>query len=53
MKRKVLFGAILWTAFITLLHVQLNVGWARVRDEIGALLGDEREELLVGFLPVT
>jgi hypothetical protein len=54
MKRKVLIGALLWTAFITLLHVQLNVGWMRTWNKIQAFLGDEqREELLVGFLPVT
>lgn len=53
MKRKVLFGAVLWTVLITLVHIQLNVGWARLRDEVRILLGREREELIVGFLPVT
>lgn len=53
MKRQVFIGAILWTAFITLLHVQLNVGWARLGTKIQALFSDEREELLIGFLPVT
>lgn len=54
MKRKVLFGALLWTAFITLLHVQLNIGWSRTWTKVQAFLGGEdREELLVGFLPVT
>ncbi|QDU86617.1 hypothetical protein Pla163_37680 [Planctomycetes bacterium Pla163] len=53
MKRKVLLGAILWTLLITLGHVQLNVGWARLADEMRILVGGERQELVVGFLPVT
>ena len=47
-KRKVVLGALLWALLITLLHVQLNVGWARLGRQI---LG--RKELVVGFLPVT
>lgn len=53
MKRKVLIGAIVWTLFITLGHVQLNVGWQRLADELRILFGQERQELVVGFLPVT
>ena len=53
MKRRVLVGAILWTLGITTLHVQLNVGWAQLVREVRILLGGEREELIVGFLPVT
>lgn len=48
MKTRVALGALLWTAFITLMHVQINVGWGT----LGAYL-DERQELKVGFLPVT
>lgn len=53
MKRRVLLGALVWALAITALHVQLNVGWAALRDEARVLLGEEREELIVGFLPVT
>lgn len=53
MKRKVLIGAVLWTLLITLGHVQLNVGWSRLADEMRILFGQERQELVVGFLPVT
>lgn len=35
-------GVLLWTLLISLAHVQLNVGW-----------GDKRQELIIGFLPVT
>lgn len=53
MKRKVLFGALLWAVLITVVHVQLNVGWSQLRKEAAILLGEERQELIVGFLPVT
>ena len=42
-----------WLLLITLGHVQLNVGWGRLADEVRVLLGAERKELVVGFLPVT
>ena len=48
MKARVLTAALVWGLLISLLHVQLNVGWARV----GALFSGRRE-LIVGFLPVT
>jgi hypothetical protein len=38
---------------ITLLHVHLNVGWARLADHVRVLFGADRQELVVGFLPVT
>ena len=38
---------------ITVLHVQLNIGWARMAHKIQVALGRERPELVVGFLPVT
>ena len=53
MIRSVLLGSIVWTLFISLLHVQFNVGWGRLMDKARALGGDQREELVVGFLPVT
>lgn len=48
MKLKVLLGALAWTLLITAMHLQLNVGWERVK---ATLLG--RNEMVVGFLPVT
>jgi len=53
MKRKVLIGTLVWALLITLVHVQLNVGWSNLRHEVAVLTGEEREELIVGFLPVT
>jgi hypothetical protein len=44
----VLVVALAWAALITVLHVHLNVGWARLFS-----LLDGRRELIVGFLPVT
>ena len=48
MKRRILSGALCWLVFVSALHVQLNVGWARLASKLAG-----REELLVGFLPVT
>ena len=53
MKRQVAIGACLWTLLITLVHVQLNVGWGELASKVRILLGTEREEMIVGFLPVT
>lgn len=53
MKKKVLLGSLLWTLLITAVHVQLNVGWTRLANLTRVLLGLERSELRVGFLPVT
>ena len=53
MKRRLLLGVLVWTAFITALHVTLNVGWERLAQRTRALTGDPRAELVVGFLPVT
>ncbi len=53
MKRKVLIGTLLWTLLITLLHVHINVGWRALWHDIKVARGEAREELLVGFLPVT
>lgn len=53
MIRKVFLGAVAWTILITLLHVQLNVTWSKLAREFQTWLGEERAELVVGFLPVT
>lgn len=53
MKRKILFGSATWLVLITLLHVQLNIGWGRFGDSLLVMLGRARPELVVGFLPVT
>ena len=53
MKRKVLIGALLWTLLITLVHVSLNVGWGELGKQVEVMRGERREELVVGFLPVT
>ncbi|MDP6988825.1 MAG: hypothetical protein QF903_05050 [Planctomycetota bacterium] len=48
MKLKILLGSCLWVMLITSLHVQLNVGWTRLASMLAG-----RQELIVGFLPVT
>ena len=53
MKLKVTVGALLWALLISWVHIQLNVGWGRLWHGIQVLRGVEREELIVGFLPVT
>ena len=53
MKRKVLLGSLVWAILLTLAHIQLNVGWSRLKENVDVFLGDKRRELTVGFLPVT
>ena len=53
MKRRVLIGALCWMLLITAAHVQLNVGWRKLGRELSILFGATRQELVVGFLPVT
>ena len=53
MKRSVLIGATLWLLTISVLHLSLNVGWKEVAHQIKVMLGQERQTLYVGFLPVT
>ena len=53
MKLKVCLGALVWALLITLAHIQLNVGWSQLATKTRVLLGMERPELIVGFLPVT
>ena len=53
MKLKVMLGLLVWLATISLLHVQFNVGWAALADDLRVALGRQRKTLIVGFLPVT
>ena len=53
MKLRVGSAALVWALFITLLHVQLNIGWAELGAKVRVLTGERRAELRVGFLPVT
>ncbi|HJM55774.1 MAG: hypothetical protein QGI93_14580 [Planctomycetota bacterium] len=53
MKRKVGIGMLLWALLISLGHIQLNLGWSALRKEVAILTGQQREELVIGFLPVT
>lgn len=48
MKSRITAGALAWVLFISVLHVQLNVGWGRMLSFFAG-----RQELVVGFLPVT
>ncbi len=53
MKRKVCIGALIWALLITVVHIQLNIGWSAIRHNIDVRRGAAREEMIVGFLPVT
>jgi hypothetical protein len=53
MKRKVGIGMLLWALLITVSHIQLNLGWSSLRKEVAVMTGQQREELIIGFLPVT
>ena len=53
MKRKVILGALGWIAFISLVHIQMNIGWAHLRDSVTSAFAGVRQEMGVGFLPVT
>jgi hypothetical protein len=53
MRAKVGLFTLCFMTVITLLHIQLNVGWETLADEIRIALGGERKTLIVGFLPVT
>ena len=53
MKLKVCLGALAWLVLITVGHVQLNVGWSDLTKQMKVMVGAERGELIVGFLPVT
>jgi hypothetical protein len=53
MKAKILISAFLWLVLITVAHLWLNVGFSRIFRDVQVALGNERAELVVGFLPVT
>ncbi len=55
MKLKVCVGGLVWIAVITIAHIHANVGWDRFLSETRRTIGLEegRQELVVGFLPVT
>ena len=53
LKLKVAIAALLWTLLISALHVQLNVGWGKLVDNVQVAIGAKRGEMVVGFLPVT
>ncbi|MDE0914320.1 MAG: hypothetical protein OSB57_03985 [Planctomycetota bacterium] len=53
MKGKVGIGMLLWAILITVSHIQLNLGWSSLRKEVAIMTGEQREELIIGFLPVT
>lgn len=53
MKKKVLLGWLIWLSLITFGHVWLNIGFDTLSHRTRVALGEEREELIVGFLPVT
>ena len=53
MMRRVVIGALVWALLISLAHVQLNVGWGGLRHKFEVATGQVRQELIVGFLPVT
>jgi len=53
MKLKIALSAGLWLVLITTAHVWLNVGFKNLGHELRVMMGEEREVLKVGFLPVT
>lgn len=53
MKLKIIIGSILWVLLITAAHVHMNVTWSRLGTELKVMFGGDRDELVVGFLPVT
>jgi hypothetical protein len=53
MKRRIGIGMLLWVLLVSISHIQLNLGWSSLRTEIAVMTGEQREELIIGFLPVT
>jgi hypothetical protein len=53
MKRRIGIGMLLWVLLVSISHIQLNLGWSSLRTEIAVMTGKQREELIIGFLPVT
>jgi hypothetical protein len=52
-KLKVALGSAVWLLLITVGHLHVNVGWAQALRQLKVTFGQERPELIVGFLPVT
>jgi hypothetical protein len=53
MKLRIVLGATVWALLITTAHIHLNIGWPALASRLRVLVGMERPELIVGFLPVT
>ncbi len=53
MKHRILLAWALAIALLSVLHVWLNVGWERFGKDLRRMITNERQELQVGFLPVT
>jgi hypothetical protein len=53
MKAKLLIFSLVWLSFITLSHISMNIGFERFQKKVRVALTEERDELIVGFLPVT
>ncbi|HVS19286.1 MAG TPA: hypothetical protein VMT18_11845 [Planctomycetota bacterium] len=53
MKLRILFGSLVWTLLVTVLHIWANIGFTEFAADIRQAVGAERQQLRVGFLPVT
>lgn len=53
MKLKITIASLVWLVVISFAHVGLNTGFEKFAHNLRVYFGEEREELVVGFLPVT
>jgi len=53
MKAKLITCTLAFLAVISGLHIQLNIGWGRLADDLRSLFDARRRVLMVGYLPVT
>ena len=53
MKLKLILGALAALLALGAVHVWVNVGVDNFRRDLRELFGGKREQLVVGFLPVT
>ena len=53
MKLRIAIGAFIWLLALTFGHIYLNIGFKKMKQNVQVSLGNERPELVVGFLPVT
>jgi hypothetical protein len=53
MKRTIMLSCLLWLLLITASHLHFNVGWADVQESVSQSFGKKRDNMIVGFLPVT